>query len=157
MSQDSGTTVGEMLRAGREAKGLTLEAVNQATKISYGVLNALEQDDVESFESDIYLKGFLRTYANYLGLDVDALFRNLDRQRGAAPSPRGALWDIEETVAEEKLKSLRIFRRVIVPLLFLLIVVLTILYFAERRKVKSLTPGKAHSYLLIEQNTFSAT
>ena len=35
MAQDAGTTVGETLRAAREAKELALDAVNQATKISF--------------------------------------------------------------------------------------------------------------------------
>ncbi len=46
-------------RASRES--LTLADVHQETKMSIPVLRALEQDDFGSFESEIYLKGFLKT------------------------------------------------------------------------------------------------
>ena len=48
-------SVGETLRGAREAKGMTLEEVYQFTKISVDVLRALEEDDLDSFQSDIQL------------------------------------------------------------------------------------------------------
>ena len=145
-------SVGEILRQRREAKGDNLEAVHDATKISVDVLNALEHDDFESFESDIYLKGFIRTYAQYLGADVEQLFRALEKQRGGTPVGGGATWELEESVTEEKLKSPKIFRRVVVPLLFILILILTLLFINERRKVNRLTTDNARAYLESGQN-----
>jgi cytoskeletal protein RodZ len=150
MSDNTMNSVGELLRSAREDKKLTLDAVNRETKISVGVLNALEQDDFEAVGSDIYLKGFLRNYARFLGVDVEQVLRTLDRQRGSGSVAGGTMWDIEETVAEEKLKSPRIFRRVVLPLLFVLILILTLLFINERRKVKRLTVGDAQGYLKSE-------
>lgn len=140
-------SVGEILKSAREAKKITLDVVNQNTKISVDVLAALEQDDLDSFESDIYLKGFLRTYAKYLGVDATDVLRALDRQRGKFAPTGGTMWDIEETVREEKLKSPRIFRRFILPLMLLLIALLIFLFVNERSKVKRLTPPNQRGYL----------
>lgn len=141
-------TVGEILRQAREAKGESLDDVNRATKISVQVLKSLEQDDFDSFESDIYLKGFVRNYALYLGIDTGDLMQTLDRQRGGGSvSGGGATWETEEAVVEEKLKSSNLFRRVMVPLLLLLILLLIILFVNERRKVSRLTSDEAQGYL----------
>ena len=144
---------GEVLRAAREDRNQTLEQVNIKTKISANVLQSLEQDDFESFESDIYLKGFLRSYAKYLGVDVHDLLRTLDRQRGGSTRTAAgpAVWDVEESIKEEKLTSPNIFRRFVLPALVILIFVLLFLFINERRKVRDLTTGSAQGYLGTEQ------
>ena len=121
MSDNVANSVGEMLRSAREAKGLTLESVNRDTKISVDILVSLEQDDFDSVGSDIYLKGFLRNYARLLGVDVEELMRALDRQRGGGTHGVGTMWDIEEAVTEEKVRSPRVFKRFVLPALFLII------------------------------------
>ena len=150
MAEEITNTLGESLRAARKAKKLTLEKVNLETKISVEALKSLEQDDFESFESDIYLKGFLRNYARFLGMDVEQALRGLRKQRGGGSSATGAVWDTEGSVKEEKLKSPWLFKRVFLPLLLVIILVLTILYFNERQKVKRLTPGGSVGYLTTE-------
>jgi cytoskeletal protein RodZ len=131
-------TVGELLKSKRQDKKLSLEEVNKHTKLSVEVLQSIEQDDFGSFESEIYLKGFLRNYAKYLGLDVDHVLQLLEGQRGDAPAAGGTMWDIEETVREEKLSSPQILNRVVVPLLIVIIIILSILLALEKRRVKAL-------------------
>lgn len=133
MNEGFANSVGELLRTAREGKKLSLDDVHRETKISIAVLGSLEQDDFETVGSDIYLKGFLKSYARFLGVDVDNVLRTLDRQRGKGSTGTGAMWDIEESVTEEKLKSPRIFRRFVLPLLILIILILTILLFKERK------------------------
>ncbi len=147
MSDNVASSVGEMLRSAREAKGLTLEAANRDTKISVEVLSSLEQDDFDSVGSDIYLKGFLRNYARFLGVDVEEVMRALDRQRGRGTHGVGTMWDIEEAVIEERVRSPRLFRRFVLPLLFLIILILAVLFINERKKVKRLTGGDLQGYL----------
>jgi cytoskeletal protein RodZ len=141
---DSTRSVGELLRSTRESRKLTLTDVHQDTKMTIPVLRALEQDDFSPFESEIYLKGFLKTYAKYLGLDPDQTVRKLEDQRGTAVPAGVATWDIEESIKEEKVKSPRILTRVIVPLLILVIIVLSILLALERRKVQELRSNFRH-------------
>jgi cytoskeletal protein RodZ len=133
----TGDTIGEILKRSREAKNLTIEAVNRETKISVAVIRALEQDDMDSFASETYLKGFLKNYAIFLNLDPNQLWNMLSRQRGAAPEGKGTFWDIEEAVREEKLKSPRIVQRFIVPLLIIVIALLVFLYVKERGNKQS--------------------
>ena len=128
----TGDTIGEILRNAREARDLSIEDVNRATKISVNVIRALEQDDMESFASETYLKGFLKNYAMYLGLDANKLWGMLSRQHGRVPDVSGTFWDIEEAVREEKLKSPRIVQRIVVPILVIVILVLGFLYIRER-------------------------
>jgi cytoskeleton protein RodZ len=131
-------SVGELLKSTRESKKLTLNDVHQDTKMTIPVLRALEQDDFSPFESEIYLKGFLKTYAKYLGIDPDAAVKKLDEQRGTAVAAGVATWDIEESIKEDKVKSPRILTRIVVPLLILVIIILSILLALERRKVQEL-------------------
>lgn len=131
-------SVGELLRSTRESKKLSVTDVQRDTRMSLQVLRALEQDDFAAFESDTYLKGFLKSYAKYLGLDAEDVARRLDRQRGGAVSSKGTTWDFEETIREEKLKSPRILTRIVMPAMLVLIIILTILLALERRKVQEL-------------------
>jgi cytoskeletal protein RodZ len=132
-------SVGELLKSAREARNLTLTDVHKETKMSLPVLEALEQDDFGSFESEIYLKGFLKNYARYLGLDADQVIGRLEGQRGGASAPRGGhTLMIEESIKEERLKSPRILTRYVMPALLVIIVILAVLLALERRKVQEL-------------------
>ena len=150
MANNIGNSVGEMLRSAREAKQLTLEAANRDTKISVEVLSSLEQDDFDAVGSDIYLKGFLRNYARFLGVDAAEVMRALDRQRGKGPLGGGATWDIEEAVTEEKVRSPRLFKRFVLPALILIILILFVLFIKERNKVKRLTVDDSQGYIQSE-------
>jgi cytoskeletal protein RodZ len=63
--------LGEMLRVARERKGVDLYRVERDTKIRARHLDALESGDYAALPSAVYIKGFLRNYAVYLGLDPD--------------------------------------------------------------------------------------
>ena len=63
--------IGNSLRAARERQGLGYPEVELATKIRAKYIRALEEEDFDSVPGDAYVRGFLRTYAEYLGLDGD--------------------------------------------------------------------------------------
>jgi cytoskeleton protein RodZ len=68
--------VGQRLRNAREARGLSLDEIEAATRIRRRFLEAIEAEDFDQLPGPAYAKGFLRTYATYLGLpaeDVAAL------------------------------------------------------------------------------------
>lgn len=136
----TGNTVGEILRKAREQKGLSVAQVHSGTKISPEVIRALEENDLASFASEIYLKGFLRNYATHLGIDGNRLWGMVKGGPGDSSEGGGdAYWDIERTVHEEKLRSPQIFVRFVLPALLILIAVLALLLARENRKVKRLT------------------
>ncbi len=65
--------IGELLRSRRETLGLTLDQVHADLRIPVRYLRALEEDRLEVFPAPHYARGFLRSYATYLGLDPAAL------------------------------------------------------------------------------------
>jgi cytoskeletal protein RodZ len=61
--------IGATLREARERRQLTYEQVEAETKIRAKYLRALEEEEFDSLPSGTYVRGFLRAYASYLGLD----------------------------------------------------------------------------------------
>jgi cytoskeleton protein RodZ len=62
-------TAGARLKKIRQERGLSLEDVQKKTKIHLNVLRTIEGDSISDL-SPIYLKGFIKIYCNYLGLDA---------------------------------------------------------------------------------------
>jgi cytoskeleton protein RodZ len=65
--------LGDLLRERREARGFSLQAVSSTTKIREHILVALENGAYESLPAPVFVRGFLRTLARDLGLDVEEL------------------------------------------------------------------------------------
>jgi hypothetical protein len=61
--------IGNSLREARTRRQIDLNVAEQATKIRVRYLRALEDERFDQLPSQTYVKGFLRTYADYLGLD----------------------------------------------------------------------------------------
>jgi hypothetical protein len=61
--------IGYSLRSARERQGIDLPEAELATKIRAKYIRALEDEDFDALPADTYARGFLRTYADYLGLD----------------------------------------------------------------------------------------
>jgi len=59
-----------MLRTAREEKGVSLAQAEAATMIRRAYLQGLEDDDYTVLPGTVYVKGFIRNYAMYLGLDA---------------------------------------------------------------------------------------
>jgi cytoskeleton protein RodZ len=63
--------IGNSLREARLRQGLDLAEIEQATKIRSRYLRALEEEQFEVLPAETYVKGFLKAYADQLGLDGD--------------------------------------------------------------------------------------
>lgn len=68
--------LGHILREAREARGMTLAEVESETRINTRFLSALEEGEYETLPTPVHVRGFLRNYARFLGLDPQPL---LDR------------------------------------------------------------------------------
>lgn len=71
-------TIGEILKEKRIEKGLNTRQVSEIIKIRPEYLEALESGNYNVFPSEVYIKGFLRNYAKFLGVEKDkamALYR----------------------------------------------------------------------------------
>jgi cytoskeleton protein RodZ len=65
------TGFGEHLRREREMRGVSLEEISTATKISIRFLQAIENEELSKLPGGIFTRSFVRTYARYLGLDEE--------------------------------------------------------------------------------------
>src|SRR3990172_996800 len=61
--------LGETLQRARQARGITVEDAERATRIPRRYLEALEQENFAVLPAPVYARGFLRSYSGYLGLD----------------------------------------------------------------------------------------
>ena len=72
--------IGEVLKRSRTRQGIEIADVEERTKIRTKYLRALESEEWDVLPSPAYAKGFLRTYAQLLGLDADAIVDEYRRQ-----------------------------------------------------------------------------
>src|SRR3954465_1978360 len=74
------STVAEQLRQAREAQKLTIQELAEVTKIRSDHIRALEEGNFNVFSAPVYIRGFVRTYANLLKLDVAEVMSALDSE-----------------------------------------------------------------------------
>ena len=72
--------IGQQLRETRLGLEISLEQAAEETRIRIHYLKSLENGDFEQLPSKAHERGFLRAYAEYLGLDTESLLTNLDQQ-----------------------------------------------------------------------------
>jgi hypothetical protein len=80
--------IGSDLRRARERREIALEEVEAAIRIRVRFLRAIEEEDWEALPGGVYTRGFIRTYAAYLGLDGERLAEDFRREVEGAPAPR---------------------------------------------------------------------
>lgn len=80
-------TLGETLRQARLDKSVSLADAARDTRIRRSYLEALEAEDVASLPPPVYTRGFLRTYAEYLGLNAQAMVDLYQPPARREPSP----------------------------------------------------------------------
>lgn len=71
------STVAEQLRLAREAQKLTVYEVAEVTKIRTDHIRALDEGNYDVFSAPVYVRGFVRTYATMLKLDVPKMMELL--------------------------------------------------------------------------------
>jgi cytoskeletal protein RodZ len=72
------TSIGELLRLKREEKGLNLKTISQQTKIHMGLLEHLENNQLDKLPSKTYVRGFVKSTAKILGIDQETALNILE-------------------------------------------------------------------------------
>ncbi len=134
-------TVGEILLSARERAGLSLEEVGQETRLAVKNLEYLETDNFEALPAKVYVRGFIRTYAAFLNLDVEHLLSKYEVQTGQTHKTKGDLWEIEAEVVEERLGSAFPVRRLMFPAILLVIALFIVLFIMTRGDRREDEPG----------------
>src|SRR5271163_4056377 len=83
----SSTPFGEHLKREREMRGVSLEEIAAATRISTRFLEALENERWEELPGGVFNRGFIRSVARFLGLDEDALVAEYALETRGRPEP----------------------------------------------------------------------
>ncbi|MFW6172360.1 MAG: RodZ domain-containing protein [Elusimicrobiota bacterium] len=93
----------------REKKGLTLKQVSKEIKITVDKLKAIEEDDLSNFPGKFYVKGFLKTYADFLGIkvDIDEKLKKIDLSKDEIEDSIKKTRETQE-YSEEKEKRINI-------------------------------------------------
>jgi len=82
--------LGERFRAAREERGLTLSEVGEQVRIRSVYLAAIEEENWKAIGAPVYIRGFLRTYARFLGLDPEEAVSEFNASTGSSPASPSA-------------------------------------------------------------------
>lgn len=73
------STLGEKLREAREAKDITITEISEQTRISPLYLDSIENDDYSPLPGGIFNKGFIKSFAKYVGVDENEALQDYSR------------------------------------------------------------------------------
>ncbi|MFH2009158.1 MAG: helix-turn-helix domain-containing protein [bacterium] len=76
-------SLGLRLRKERELRGISLEEVSSVTRVRLVYLRHLEEDGFESLPADVYVRGYIRSYARFLGIDAERCIEQYSLQSPA--------------------------------------------------------------------------
>jgi len=75
-------TLNERLKKIRERAGISLDEIAKSTKVRKVYLEKLEEGKFDELPPDVYVKGFLRSYAGYLGIEPKDVITLYNKERG---------------------------------------------------------------------------
>lgn len=78
------TTIGAKLKESRERQNVSLDDISRTTKIRVGNLEAIERAAYDELPGEVFAKGYVRSFAEALGLDPAAMAAEYDEERRAA-------------------------------------------------------------------------
>ncbi len=92
-------SIGKILKEKRESLGLTIEQVAEETKIQKRYIGDMETENFDDMPGKVYEKGFLRTYVNLLGIDLEYAMELYEIHRNGK---KEEVVEVENEVVEEK-------------------------------------------------------
>jgi len=121
------SSFGESLKRERELRQISLREISEATKINLRYLDALERNDFRHLPGGVFNKGFVRAYAQFIGIDPEAMATAYldEEQRQQARAQRSAGGDIANSTAPEPggSNANRVWVVVVVALLLAFVIV----------------------------------
>jgi cytoskeleton protein RodZ len=133
-------TVGQDLRKARQRKGEDLAQISAALKIRKGYLDALEQSNLEELPGRVYAIGFVRSYADYLGLDAEQCVERLKIEIAGRDEEKEAKVSISPEQENKLPQGTAIF---VIVLLIALVYGVYYLVSASRMQAPPVTPVPA--------------
>ena len=85
--------LGQKLEEARNRKGISIREATESTKIRSDYLSSFESGDFNINLPEVYLRGFVRLYSRFLGLDQEAIVADLEVELGvSSQSQRKIPW-----------------------------------------------------------------
>jgi cytoskeletal protein RodZ len=100
-------SIGETLRQARHEKKISLEDAARATKVKIEILEKLEADEFNGLAAPMYTKGFLKLYAEHLGLNSQQIVDAYLKSQGGLRR-QGLHLETEATVRAKKNRELQL-------------------------------------------------
>ena len=94
--------LGDMLRAERERQNLTIKDIEKGTSIRALYIECIENGDYSQLPGEVYTKGFIRNYANFLKMDADAIVKRFTEENHPEQAAAQAAKEAEQAAVEEK-------------------------------------------------------
>ena len=94
-------TIGNYLKSGREARNIRLSEVARSTKISKWYLDCLEKDEFDKIPGGPYIKGYIASYASFIGIEEDEILKRYDSLQINSDDEN----EVQEHLLEDKKKQ----------------------------------------------------
>ena len=78
--------IGQKLEEARNRKGISIREASESTKIRGDYLNSFESGNFDLKLPEVYLRGFIRVYARFLGIDPESAVSDLNIELGIKPN-----------------------------------------------------------------------
>lgn len=135
-------SIGETLREARHTRKASLEDASRATKIKIDTLEKLEADEFNALPAATYTKGFLKLYAEFLGLDSATVVEAYLKSQGGLRRQGLHI----ETEVQIRAKPTREFKlpmaaviRVVAALTLVVVIVMVVQHYRHRPPAKPAT------------------
>jgi cytoskeleton protein RodZ len=132
---------GSYLKHERELRGVPLEEISGATKIHIRFLKALEENSFDELPGEVFIKGYIRSYANIIGSDVEEML-NIYKEFVVLKKNEGSN-TLQTSSFEEKSKTFLTFG--------LLILVTAVIFFGVRFLTKKGDDPEENKVLLTQE------
>ncbi|OGX28961.1 MAG: hypothetical protein A2879_02990 [Omnitrophica WOR_2 bacterium RIFCSPHIGHO2_01_FULL_49_10] len=142
-------SIGSRIKSAREAKGISIDQAQKDTRISGRILSAIEADRAqEMISGPVYVKSFIKKYANYLGLDGGSLAESFTGKKPGSKEQISVLTKDEKPGRVPLKKIIYVAVAIVVIFLGIKLIVFagskTIAFFKSRPKVeKKIVTAKA--------------
>jgi cytoskeletal protein RodZ len=121
--------LGEKLKKIREKSGVSLVEIATQTKIKKEYLEKIEKGDYDKLPFDVYVKGFLRSYARYLNLDPEKVVNQFNKEVGIRDNIKKYRKKEDSTESRFNFPSLIITPKIVSIFLSVLIILIGFSYF----------------------------
>lgn len=118
------SSLGQDLKKEREVRGISLQEIAEATKISLRYLQALEEDQFELLPGKFLTRAIIRSYAQQVGLDPEEILQRYQQYTGEAKPAGETPAPEKKEILVQKFKSKKIVGTVLVVFLILFLVLI---------------------------------